>query len=160
MTINLLSYSKNHIDALILLPGNSSKVRLTGFYGAPSVDQRWETWNSLRTFHNQHQFPWFIRGDFNEILHNWEKEGRRDRTQSQMNAFNNVLSDCRLTDLGFSGSPFTWSNNRLAPNTVRCHLDRVCASGDGLQLFPSSKVSHLAFGGSDHYPILLHFRPE
>lgn len=117
-----------------------------------------ETWALISRLHTQRQGPWFIGGDFNEILNSTEKEGGMDRVQSQMAAFNNVLVDCSLTDIGFSGFSFTWSNNRASPNTVRCRLDRVCANGDGLALFPAPKVTHLAFGGSDHCPILCQLR--
>lgn len=72
-----------------------------------------------------------------------------------MAAFSEALIDCGLTDLGFEGRPFTWSNNQKAPRTVRCRLDRVCANQPARQCFPDASVTHIDQPGSDHIPILL-----
>lgn len=72
-----------------------------------------------------------------------------------MNAFNMALTECGLSDLGFVGCRYTWSNNRLAPRTVSCRLDRVCANQSARLQFPTAQVSHIEQPGSDHIPILL-----
>lgn len=113
------------------------------------------SWNLIRHLNSQHQIPWFIGGDFNEILRLSEKTGRRSHAQSQMDGFNEVLAECSLTDIGFQGYPYTWSNNREAPSTIRCRLDLICANGAGLQMYSSPMVTHLPFGGLDHCPLLL-----
>lgn len=99
-------------------------------------------------------------GDFNKILHSLEQEEGWDRSQTRMDVFNAILLDCTFTDVGFKGSPFTWSNNRLSANTVCCHLDCVCANGAGLQRFPSLTVTHLPLMGSDHCTLLLQLQPS
>lgn len=70
-------------------------------------------------------------------------------------AFNMALTDCGLFDLGFEGCKFTWSNNRSAPETVSCRLDRVCANTQVRHGFPSAHVSHIKQPRSDHIPIFL-----
>lgn len=72
-----------------------------------------------------------------------------------MDAFRHALSNFALTDVGFRGNPFPWTNKRAAPNTVRCLMDRVCANTLGLQAYPTPIVQHLLLVGSDHCPILL-----
>ncbi|XP_012842431.1 PREDICTED: uncharacterized protein LOC105962665 [Erythranthe guttata] len=62
-------------------------------------------------------------------------------------------------DLGFTGDPFTWSNRREAPYTIRCRLDRFCGTARWRNLFPLAHVHHIEFGGSDHVPILLTLQP-
>jgi hypothetical protein len=47
-------------------------------------------------------------GDFNEILYNSEKKGGRPRSQRQLQAFHDVLSECELNDMGFTGDIYTW----------------------------------------------------
>ena len=47
-------------------------------------------------------------GDMNEIMYPFEKEGGNRRPAQFMEAFRDVISECGLTDLGFSGDKFTW----------------------------------------------------
>lgn len=54
-------------------------------------------------------------GDYNEIARMTEKEGGRPKQQRMMDAFNAMMQDTQLVDLGFKGQPFTWSNNREGP---------------------------------------------
>lgn len=70
------------------------------------------------------------------------------------------MTDCNLMDLGFQGPIFTWSNNRTAPHTVRCLLDRFCGNRVWLEFALSAVLEHLNFPGSDHVPILLCIRPR
>lgn len=72
-----------------------------------------------------------------------------------MMAFNLALADCGLSDMGYVGNTFTWSNNHDVPRTIRCRLDRVCATQSALQRFPTAFVTNLEHAGSDHLPIWL-----
>lgn len=117
---NLLSYSTNHIDVEARLPGAGLLWRCTGFYGIADQSQRWRTWNLLRHLAGQRQLPRIVGGDCNEILSNDEKSGGIDRGPNLITQFREALQDCSLSDIGFEGDLFTWSNNRRHPNTVRC----------------------------------------
>lgn len=99
-------------------------IRVTGVYGVPEVARRHRTWDFMRRLSEESTMPWFIGGDFNEVLKDGEKVGGNNRALWQMTGFNSALMNCDLTDLGFEGYPFTWSNGRAHPNTVRCRLDR------------------------------------
>lgn len=74
--------------------------------------------------------------------------------------FRDTLSDCNLMDLGFQGPIFTWSNNRTAPHTVRCLLDRFYGNREWLEFALFAVLEHLNFPGSDHVPILLCVSPR
>lgn len=41
-----------------------------------------------------------------------EKKGGRPQPQTLVEGFRNVVADCVLTDLGFTGSEFTWERSR------------------------------------------------
>ncbi|XP_012857002.1 PREDICTED: uncharacterized protein LOC105976270 [Erythranthe guttata] len=157
--VDLISYSNNHIDAEVLDKNHNSKWRVTGFYGFPEISRRHESWAILRQLRNHRNLPWVVGGDYNEILSNNEKEGGLSRLPAQIEAFREALDDCGLTDLEFEGPRFTWSNNRDHPYTVRCRLDRVCASADWLLKFPRALVHHMAYSGSDHVPLQLVLDP-
>lgn len=66
--------------------------------------------------------PWFLGGDFNEILNLAEKHDGQIRYPRKMSDLNMVLMECGLSDLVFEGYPFTWSKNREAPWTVRMNV--------------------------------------
>jgi hypothetical protein len=67
-----------------------------------------------------------------------------------MQNFRNLLTDCQLEDLGFSGDPFTWKRGR-----VRERLDRALANRAWMDMNPDAMVQHLEYMRSDHRPILL-----
>ena len=64
-----------------------------------------------------------LMGDFNEILYNSEKEGGRPRTQRQLEAFHDVLAECELNDMRFTGDMYTWQRGQ-----IRERLDRAVAN--------------------------------
>ncbi|KAL9151827.1 hypothetical protein ABFS82_11G077500 [Erythranthe guttata] len=152
--VSLISFSNHHIDAEIILPGSNTKGRVTGFYGYSERHLRHLSWELLTSLRDNRSVPWIVGGDFNEILNNTEKEGGISRLPGHIEAFRDALEFCELTDIGFEGFPYTWSNNREAPDTVRSRIDRVCANNAWLHLFPQSRVQHLELPGSDHVPIL------
>lgn len=119
----------------------------------PESNQRQRTWHLIRHLHLESPIPWFLGGDFNEILSNSEKTGGILRGPRHMNAFNSTLIESSLVDMGYEGFPYTWSNGRIHFNTVRCRLDRVRTENGALTLFPSAHITHIDQPGSNHIPI-------
>ncbi|KAK4381987.1 hypothetical protein Sango_2916000 [Sesamum angolense] len=99
--------------------------------------------------------PWLCAGDFNEILEQSEEMGGPPRPLWQIRNFRRALEECSLSDIGFSGQPFTWSNRQEHPYTIRERLDRACASLRWIDLYPNATVTHLPASGSDHIPLLI-----
>lgn len=98
----------------------------------------------------QHNIPWLLMGDFNEILYNHEKEGGNPRPRRYMQEFQECLHDCELEDVGYVGDKFTWRRGR-----IRERLDRGVASNDWSLMFLDAAVIHMGFADSDHRPLLL-----
>lgn len=69
--------------------------------------------------------------------------------------FRNVLDDCGLSDLGFSGPKFTWCNGRETQHRISERIDRFLASVGWSNMFPTSRVKHGIVARSDHLPIML-----
>lgn len=156
--LELVSSSNNHVDTKVKYGEGGTWIRVTDIYGVPEVDQRHRTWNLIRQLSTDPGMPWYIGGDFNEILRDSVKlQGGRIRLPRQMNDFNLALTESWLYDLSFEGYPFTWSNNREAHRTVRYHLDRVCANFEAICDFSTAMVEHVQQHGSDLLPIVLHF---
>jgi hypothetical protein len=67
-----------------------------------------------------------------------------------MQAFRDVIDDCNLHDMGFSGENFTWKRGR-----IRERLDHALVNATWSQMYPNAMLKHLDFTRSDHRPILL-----
>jgi hypothetical protein len=66
-------------------------------------------------------------GDFNEVFWGFEHFSTHARSERQMADFRDTLFDCDLTDIGFSGLPYTYDNGRDGDANVKVRLDRAVA---------------------------------
>lgn len=154
VTVHVRKTDYFFIDVDLSSPG-VDPWRFTGFYGHPETGQRHISWDLLRSLVQPTSPRWVVMGDFNEILSLNEKSGGPLRNNFQMQAFRGAISDCNLEDMGAVGGPFTWCNS----NTKE-RLDRGLASSAWRDVFPFSRVVHLAPSKSDHIPLLLEIRAE
>jgi hypothetical protein len=53
-------------------------------------------------------------GDMNDIVHVSEKSGLGRPDVRRINAFYDNVKQCGFIDLGYSGSPYTWTNKRFS----------------------------------------------
>ncbi|KAL9690889.1 hypothetical protein QQ045_011301 [Rhodiola kirilowii] len=72
-----------------------------------------------------------------------------------MNNFRQALENCHLTDLGFRGNPFTYSNRRKGNDEMRGRLDRAVCNGLWMHDHPKAQVHHLSIHVSDYCIIML-----
>ena len=79
LNVELKSYTRYHIDAVVTDPTSGFKWRITGFYGNPNTNWRKESWELLQFLNAQFQMPWVCMGDFNEILSSSKKWGGLER---------------------------------------------------------------------------------
>lgn len=158
--IDLRSFPRNHIDVLV----NGDNVNVdwcfTGFYGSPFERNRVDTWNLLRSLRANSNFPWLVAGDFNEILFSFEKVGGVSRDERRMEAFRDMLEECNLTDVGFSGPMFTWERENLVETNIRERLDQGVANNEWLSIFPNAQIRHLPHTISDHCPLLINLNDQ
>jgi hypothetical protein len=130
--------------------------RLTGFYGEPHSDKEELSWRALRVLKVARRRPWLYLGDFSEILMSHEKEGGLPRSQACMNKFREVLEDCLLDDLGYSGDTFTWRNNSHdSSQYIRERLDRAVADVEWRTRFPSVRVRNGQPQHSNYQPVIV-----
>ena len=115
--LDVQTSSNNHIDAVVD-QGMDDAWRITGFYGNPDSANREDSWSLLRNLSHHFSLPWICIGDFNEILRAEEKQGWLDRLDRQMQGFRDALDFCSLKDLGYTGFPFTWYNQRPGDHNV------------------------------------------
>ncbi|XP_048605708.1 uncharacterized protein LOC106424118 [Brassica napus] len=130
------------------------KVYMTFVYGDPVLERRDEVWERLTRFSTTRNGPWFMIGDFNEIICHNEKEGGRRRPDSSFLPFKQMLHDCGMLEFPFTGDMLSWVGKRAGGSTVRCRLDRAVGNADWHEKFPHSAVKYMRLWGSDHRPIL------
>ncbi|KAK6149686.1 hypothetical protein DH2020_017211 [Rehmannia glutinosa] len=143
------------IDTVISIPHTQSKWRLSGIYGWPEDSQKCHTWQLIRDIRGNNNTPWLCMGDFNEILYHSEKVGGRLKEDSKLKAFQDVLSECNLDDLGFEGYNFTWTNGQEGDKNIQERLDRCVANMEWVSLYPAYKIEHHARILSDHCPLTI-----
>jgi hypothetical protein len=158
VVVSVRPWCQYFIDAKIEFGGKT--WRFSGIYGEPRTELRSKTWEALRFLRRQDDLPWLCAGDFNEIVSSSEQRGGNPRSKSQMEAFRDCLSDCGLTDLGFSGYEFTWDNKREGGDNVQVRLDRGTATAPFLALFPLTQVEHIVIEESDHMALLIRVQEE
>ncbi|PKU59602.1 hypothetical protein MA16_Dca023459 [Dendrobium catenatum] len=67
-----------------------------------------------------------------------------------MDDFNNMISNCNLFDIGFSGCAFTWNRGSMWQR-----IDRLLFNNDWIKEFTMTQVHHLSRTLSDHAPLLM-----
>ncbi|XP_027171438.1 uncharacterized protein LOC113771005 [Coffea eugenioides] len=96
-----------------------------------------------------------VCGDFNVIADPNEKQGGRPFSSSEGVELLAFMEGAEVFDAGFSGSRFTWCNNRQERARIWKRLDRVLINGAFTESAPSLAVTHLARHPSDHAPVLI-----
>ncbi|KAL0342393.1 UNVERIFIED_CONTAM: hypothetical protein Scaly_1901900, partial [Sesamum calycinum] len=113
------------------------------------LESRRALWEELKRL-SLDKVPWIVGGDFNTMQHTRENRGGTISSLGSIEDYNAMVLDSGLTDAGFEGEPFTWSNKR-----VWRRLNRVLYSQEWAELFNSTRVSHLPRRLSDHHPLLI-----
>ncbi|XP_021770434.1 uncharacterized protein LOC110734576 [Chenopodium quinoa] len=98
--------------------------------------------------------PCIMFGDFNEVTSNAEKEGGAHRSERLMDSLKASIDNCRLRDLDFTGSIFTWERGTSIATYVRKRLDRFLADDGWCALFPDFMVRNFPIDQSYHAPIM------
>lgn len=75
LTVDVQSFSDSHIDAIVKPEDGSEEWRFTGFYRNPKTSKRDESWQLLQRLSKGNTLSWVHVGDFNELMHDGEKEG-------------------------------------------------------------------------------------
>ncbi|CAM8900163.1 unnamed protein product [Rhodiola kirilowii] len=154
--VTIRYYSFHHIDFTIK---HIVEFRATLFYGAPMASQRFNSWNLMRRLSQLSSLPWCIFGDFNEILRYSEASRNATNRMHFINQFKAAVRDCSLSDLGYKGYRYTYSNRRRGFQETRCRLDRALVCQEWRSMFPRATVTHLV-AHPDHCPILIQLRSD
>ncbi|CAA7062291.1 unnamed protein product [Microthlaspi erraticum] len=154
--LDIISSCTNYFDTQITYEG--LVFYSTFVYGDPERATRKQVWDQLIGLAQVRDDPWFLSGDFNDIINNSEKEGGPIRDEGTFSDFRTFLSEGDLYDLRHSGCCLSWRGRRNN-HLVKTRLDRALSNNEWAELFPSGRCEYLRFEGSDHRPIVSYFGP-
>jgi hypothetical protein len=158
VNLSIIGFNERWIDCYVDCGNTHDSWRATGIYGYSNHHQKPMTCDLISDLSiSNHHENWLLFGDFNLILNTNEKLGGRHNSDNLANLFYNTLNSCSLTDLGFHGDIFTWTNNQEGNDHIKERLDRFCASTNWITKFPRFTNYHFLNFASDHNPILLVF---
>lgn len=87
-----------------------------------------------------------------------EKSGGLDRNDSAIAEFRDAVSECKPSDLGSKGHPFTSSNRQFGPCHIEEKLDKFFCNQEWKNEFHDDLAINLVNWESDLYPIMLEAR--
>lgn len=133
---------------------NEAGFLCTCVYASNQVEERKELWADMIHLNESPLFKdkaWMVLGDFNEILEGDESSSFESggRISSGMRDFQTVVLRCRLTDMAYQGSKYTWCNKR-DEGLICKKLDRVLVNDEALLRFNNAYTIFDAGGCSDH----------
>jgi hypothetical protein len=112
LTVDLLSFSNNHIDVHISGGPYEHVWKGTLIYGEPKACDRHLMWTKLQRIKPRSDRPWLMMGNFNEAMWQEEHFSLTRRSERLILDFREILSHCDLHDIGFTGSPWTFDNKQ------------------------------------------------
>lgn len=109
----------------------------TFMYGDPDIPNK-GVWDKLTSISQARNAPWFLTGDFNEIIDNTEKTGGTVKPEGFFVDFRSFISERDLYDLQHSGNYLSWRGVRYQ-QTILCRLDRAMANCTWMENFPIAR---------------------
>lgn len=152
--LEVLLSCPNFIDTRIKAEGRSFFA--TFVYGEPDKSKRKIIWNQISDLGRARLEPWYLAGDFNDIINSTEKQGGPARPEGSFIDLRTFMSECDLFDLQHSGNFLSWRGQRHN-HLVHCRLDRAMANSTWAEVYPSGRCEYLEYEGSDHRPLLTFF---
>ncbi|OIT01199.1 hypothetical protein A4A49_10719 [Nicotiana attenuata] len=152
--VTIIQDKEKHV--LIKASYNSNPpIHMTVVYAKCTEEQRRELWQDMKEMDNNIQGPWGSIADFNVITSSEEKKCGRSYRMEESLDFIECLNECGLHDASFTGSMFTWCDNRDPPTTIWKRLDRLVNNTSWFDSISNTSVTHLSRACSDHAPLLV-----
>lgn len=151
------SINANLIDTVIIYQGKSFYASF--IHGDCDRKQRLMQWDHMLNRAENHDAPWFVTGDFNDLLSDEEKLGGPTRLESSFVDLRTFFSEGDLFDLRHAGDPLSWRGQR-GDHLVRCRLDRAVANRLWAECYPTACCQYLEYESSDRKPLSSFFEHE
>ncbi|XP_027096071.1 uncharacterized protein [Coffea arabica] len=141
-TCDRVGESAQHLSLKVTSQLLPSPVYVSFVHAKSTEQERTLLWTNLLA-ENPSDCPWMVMGDFNAIVSTDEKRGGLPFRVDEGMELRTFMSLAGVSDAGFSGSPFTWCNNRGGLARIWKRLDRVLVNQSISSLGVSFMVQHL-----------------
>ncbi|MQL90499.1 hypothetical protein Taro_023090 [Colocasia esculenta] len=101
------------------------QILLTSIYASYDPSERRLLFDDVLALADTVNVPWLVGGDYNYVAQTGEKKGGLLPNITSMIDFNSFIFAAGLMDVGFKGTPFTWSNRRIGNHAISARLDRL-----------------------------------
>ncbi|XP_061998979.1 uncharacterized protein LOC133716290 [Rosa rugosa] len=145
--VDFIDKSAQSVSVKISIPGKPIWM-LTVIYASPTNSVRAALWPYLDKLTEDVNLPSMFIGDFNELISVDDKSC--GPFHGRFGGLRDWVNRNALLDMGFQGSRFTWSNNR-----IKERLDRGLCNCSWRSSFAEAFIQHLPKTRSDHCPILM-----
>ncbi|XP_071918880.1 uncharacterized protein [Coffea arabica] len=152
ITCTIIGNSSQHITLLVHHPWLPRSLCFSFVHARCTMKERRILWQDLLT-DKPTSLPWCVCGDFNVIIDPHEKRGGRPFARAEGMELLSFMEEAEVFDAGFSGSSYTWCNNRRGRERIWKRLDRLLINGIFSDAVSSVSVAHLARHPSDHAPL-------
>ncbi|KAH7847153.1 hypothetical protein Vadar_022585 [Vaccinium darrowii] len=159
-TVEVMRVCSWFIDVKVNAQSDANSWRLVNVYFSSRPEVRKDQWEAFQQYKQCLGEDWVLWGDMNCIISSDEKRGGLAPLYSTVRGFKDFIDQCHLLDLGFTGYPFTWRNNRDGEGQIQERLDRALASPSWRTRFSQATIEHVNAVGSDHSALILHLNPS
>lgn len=135
--------------------GSDFSCELTFVYSYNTNAERKEMLNQLRSLHNNINDPWLVMGDFNTILSVSDRMNGNLVNQTEVQDFQNCITDLGLGQLNKKGWQWSWCNKRDETDRIYNNIDWVFGNPQWFMLYSEIEAFYDCPGVSDHSPIIL-----
>uniref|UniRef100_A0A2N9FS20 CCHC-type domain-containing protein n=1 Tax=Fagus sylvatica TaxID=28930 RepID=A0A2N9FS20_FAGSY len=149
LELDHLCSTEQEIHVSVKVKDSNSSWLLSAIYASPRQAERRILWRNLSIIAANHDLPWVMIGDFNDIMSSEEKWGGNVPSHTRISEYRDCMNKCNMIDLGFSGPKYTWSNLHDISSLIMQRLDRAWANPSWSVLFPNALVTHLPRFHSD-----------
>ncbi|CAN0916941.1 hypothetical protein LINGRAHAP2_LOCUS29995 [Linum grandiflorum] len=154
LNINVIRSSSSYFHVFI---NYGSGFFCTFIYAPTTAADRRQLWNEINSFGPGGDELWLVIGDLNVVLYDHEKSGGNPVAYDSAAPLRSFIFNNALSDLGFVGNPFTWSNKKQQPDLIKERNDRGLVTVGWRTAFDKATLFHDECIGSDHCPLRIEF---
>ncbi|KAL9661126.1 hypothetical protein QQ045_025946 [Rhodiola kirilowii] len=116
--ISVVDFSDQQITVKVINNEDEEGFLCSFVYSFHDTYLKQKLWDELGALSLQRADPWMIMGDFNCIATWNEKKGGNKKNGKVIRLFNEFMANVGVSDAGYEGSIFTWSNNQEGASRI------------------------------------------